>query len=198
MKAIIINGEETEVRCDGLPQLTDVIELIKTMIDPDHMITSILLDGRDLQESDWTRSPSQFEGSVLEIQTGTPAEYVSSRLSSAAGVVRSCYSEFRDARKFFQAGQMQQGNARLVEAVNTLQAFFQWYATMLELVPQESRARYDIRGQAEEISEVCKKICQQQLYQSWWALGETLKGELEPRIDQLEDFCREFEQGRAA
>jgi hypothetical protein len=41
-----------------------------------------------------------------------------------------------------------------------------------------------------EISETCKKICQQQLYQSWWALGESLEKELEPKLDKLEDACR--------
>jgi hypothetical protein len=44
----------------------------------------------------------------------------------------------------------------------------------------------------EDIAECCKRICQQQLYQSWWALGETIEKELEPKLDKLEDFCRSF------
>ena len=33
---------------------------------------------------------------------------------------------------------------------------------------------------------------QQQLYQSWWAIGETLEKDLEPKLDALEDQCRKF------
>jgi len=191
---IFINGTEAEVRTDNLSQLAEVIEIIKTVIDPEHMITTILIDGRELREPDWASSLAQFSDSNMEIETGKPEEFVNARLAASSNVVRACFLEFRDARKFFQDGKMQQGNQRLVEAVHTLQAFFEWYSTMLELMPKERRPQYDIRQKAEEISEVCKKICQQQLYQSWWALGETLKSELEPKIDQLEDFCRGFVQ----
>jgi len=194
MKRILINGEEASIRSDGLSQLTDVVELIKTLIDPEHMITGILLDGRELTEQDWGANTAQVADSVLEVVTGKPEDFVNARLATAATVVRTCFIEFRDARKFFQIGKMQQGNQQLVQAVQTLQAFFEWYATMLELMPEDRRRRYDIRPKAQEISEVCKKICQQQLYQSWWALGETLQSELEPKIDQLEDFCRNFVQ----
>lgn len=87
---------------------------------------------------------------------------------------------------------MQDGNRKLVCAVNTLQAFFEWFGSLMELVPQQDRPRYDISSQVRDISEVCKRICQQQLYQSWWALGESIGKELEPKLDNLEDFCRRF------
>ena len=87
---------------------------------------------------------------------------------------------------------MQTGNQRLVQAVNTAKAFFDWYATIVELAPKEKRSSYDINPQVLEISQICKTICQQQLYQSWWALGETLEKQLEPKLDKLEDFLRKF------
>ncbi|MEI7489443.1 MAG: hypothetical protein WCJ72_18910, partial [Chryseobacterium sp.] len=59
-------------------------------------------------------------------------------------------------------------------------------------------ASYDIEKQVIEIGEVCQKICQQQLYQSWWALGETIEKELEPKLDQLETFCRRFQESAKA
>jgi hypothetical protein len=75
-------------------------------------------------------------------------------------------------------------------AVDTLRAFFEWYGTLMQLVPEGERTRIDISSQVREISEICKRICQQQLYQSWWALGESLEKELEPQLDRLEDTCR--------
>ena len=85
---------------------------------------------------------------------------------------------------------MQAGNQNLIKAVNTLQAFFQWYSSMVVLLPPEERQAWKIEDQVNELSDTCKRICQQQLYQSWWALGETIKTQLEPQLDKLEDFCR--------
>jgi hypothetical protein len=87
---------------------------------------------------------------------------------------------------------MNTGNRMLIEAVNTARAFFEWYGTLLELVPEEERGHYDISKYVAEISSICKTICQQQLYQSWWALGETIEKELEPKLDKLEDHMRKF------
>jgi hypothetical protein len=154
------------------------------------MITVIQVDGQDVSDDDWFKPVSQVPGEILEICTGRPEEYVSARIQEASGVVRSCYFEFRDARKGFQDGDMQIGNKRLKVAVETLRAFFEWYGTLLQLVPEGKRSRLDISPQVVEISETCKKICQQQLYQSWWALGESLEKDLEPKLDKLEDACR--------
>ena len=172
MLRVRINGEYTDVNCTSVPRFTDLIELLKVSIDPEHMMTSILIDGRELSDEEWSQSTAQLSGEVLDIQTGLPENYVADRIQDASRVVRSCFFEFRDARKGFQDGDMITGNKRLKSAVDTLRAFFEWYGTLLQL------------------SETCKKICQQQLYQSWWALGESLEKELEPKLDKLEDACR--------
>ncbi|MCB0337365.1 MAG: hypothetical protein KDD62_13710 [Bdellovibrionales bacterium] len=192
MKNIRINGQESGLRGDGLPRVVDVIELIKNSIDPDHMITSILVDGRELTDDEWTATTNRFETSVIEIETGEPREFVSTRLAASSAVVQSCFMEFRDARKLFKAGKMQDANQRLIEGVNCLQAFFEWYGTMLELLDDKEREEYSMQSIIDDVAEVCKKICQQQLYQSWWALAETLENQLEPLLDQMEDKCSTF------
>jgi hypothetical protein len=111
-------------------------------------------------------------------------------MQDATAVVRACFLEFRDARKSFQDGESIAGNKRLKVAVETLRAFFEWYGTLMQLVSETKREKLDISSQVVEISETCKKICQQQLYQSWWALGESLEKDLEPKLDKLEDACR--------
>jgi hypothetical protein len=192
MKAVIVNGNQTALNTQGMPKIMDLIELIKESIDPDHMITSILLDGRELEDHDWSGNTNQYETSILEIETGRPEEFVASRLASASNVVQACFLEFREARKFFKNGKMEDGNRQLVRAVNTLQAFFEWYSTLLEIVPEDERPQFVLDQEINSVSTVCKKICQQQLYQSWWALGETLENELEPALDVMEDRCRGF------
>lgn len=192
MVSVRINGQESQIKADGLPRVSDLVELIKASIDPNHMITGILVDGKDLQDDDWTASTSRLGTAIIEVETGTPESFVADRLSKASQIVNACYIEFRDSRKRFQDGDMQNGNHKLVTAVRTLKAFFEWYSTLMELIPEDKRVAFDISTQVDEISEVCKKICQQQLYQSWWALGESIQKELEPKLDRLEDFCRKL------
>jgi hypothetical protein len=190
MMRVRINGQYTDINCASVPRFVDLIELLKVSIDPEHMMTSILIDGRELSDEEWSQNTEQLRGEVLDVQTGFPDAYVADRIQDASRVVRSCFFEFRDARKGFQDGDMMTGNQRLKSAVDTLRAFFEWYGTLLQLVPTPKRSKLDITPQVQEISDTCKKICQQQLYQSWWALGESLEKELEPKLDKLEDVCR--------
>lgn len=194
MVAVRINGEESNITGEGLPKVADLVELIKVSIDPDHMITGILLNGRELEEQDWFAPVAQMGTAIFEVETDTLRSFLADRLSKAGDVVKSCYMEFRDSRKCFQNGDMSEGNQRLMTAVNTLRAFFEWYGTLMELMSEEERSSFDISNDVEQLVEVCKRITQQQLYQSWWALGETLERELEPKLDGLEDSCRRFRQ----
>ncbi len=193
MVALKINGEEAPVKTDTCSQLMEIIELIKTVIDPDHMITGILLNGEPLDDNDWNAPVSQLGTSIVEISTDLPDIFVGERLARASEIVKSCYYEFREARQQFQEGKSVEANRQLVAAVQALQAFFEWYGTLLELIPEERRKEYDITSCVQELSETCKGICQQQLYQSWWALGESIQQKLEPQLDNLEGRCRQFQ-----
>ena len=190
MKRILINGQVVEFNLARARKFTELLELIKSTIDPEEMITAITIDGRELSDSEWEQEVSQFECDNLEILTGSPDSYVGERLQDASRVVRSCFFEFRDARKGFQDGDNIVGNKRLKVAVDTLRAFFDWYGTLTQLVSETKRKTLDITPQVTDIADTCKKICQQQMYQSWWALGESLEKELEPKLDKLEDACR--------
>lgn len=193
MVSVRVNGDDSSLGGNPAIKFADLVELIKASIDPAHMITSIRLDGRELDEGEWSKPLSQFgETTIIEVNTGTPESFVAERLERASSVIREVYLDFRESRKTFQEGKMLQGNQQLVRAVNTLKSFFEWYSTLLELSDETKRKEIDISTQVTEISEICKRICQQQLYQSWWALGETIAKELEPKLDKLEDFFRKY------
>lgn len=190
MNRVKINGTYSNISIASVPRFGDLLELIKSQIDPEHMITAIQLDGRELTDDEWCSNIALIPGDTLEIQTGHPEQFVAERMQDASRVVRSCFYEFRDARKGFQDGDNVSGNKRLKVAVDTLQAFFEWYGSLVQLVSEPKRQKLDITQQVTDISQTCTKICQQQMYQSWWALGESLEKELEPKLDKLEDACR--------
>ncbi|RME58142.1 MAG: hypothetical protein D6780_07250 [Candidatus Dadabacteria bacterium] len=190
---IKVNGEVVDVKTEGLGRFSDLIELIKTMIDPEHMITSITIDGADVKEEDWQRSLSTFsETSVLEIETARPSEFVTSRMTLVPEIIKNCCEDFKEARENFEAGRSRKGNEMLIQAVQTLQVFIEWYSAILELVPIDQRDEYDISEPINQLTETCKKLCQHQLYQSWWALSQTLGQDLEPKLSELEALTRSF------
>lgn len=202
MATIKINGKEVTLNAGGLQKFSELVELIKATIDPEHMITGLLVNGRDMEDHEWQAPLNQFQTAIIEVESGLPEIYVSQRLSHSGDVVRACFLSFRDSRKLFQEGDMINGNKELVQAVNTLKEFFTWYVTLIELLPSDKKAQASLDTHMAEITECCKKICQQQLYQSWWALSESLANDLEPKLDKLEDYCRKvgknFEQARHA
>lgn len=193
MLQVRINGQQSPMNGATLPRMTDMIELIKSSIDPEHMIISLQINGSDMAESDWQASPVNFkETDILEVETGTPDFFVKERLRIIPGIIENIYILFRSSRQAFQTGDMEDGNKVLVTAVNDLKAFFEWYTSLLNLIPENERNGYGVDDKIEDITSVCKEICQQQLYQSWWALGTSLEEKLEPQLDKLETYFRKL------
>ena len=193
MFQVRINGTSSPINGQGLPKITDLIELIKSSIDPSHMIVRLQLNGKELKEQEWQFPPAQFgESDILEVETGLPENFVRERMSLIPAVLENIFILFRGSRQSFQAGDMNEGNRIMVAAVKDLHAFFGWYSSLVRLVPEASRQQYDIGAQVDELTKVCKEICQQQLYQSWWALGNSLEMRLEPALDKLEAHFRKI------
>lgn len=192
MVSVRINGEVSGLKTDGLVKVTDLIELVKSFIDPDHMITAISINGGPVSDEEWNGTLVAVDGSVFDFLTGTPLQYVSEQLMRAPAAAQACYVQFRDARKTFQGGDTAGGNQKLITATDTLKAFFDWYVMLLQLLPESEREALSIEENAADIVGSCKGICQLQLYKSWWALGESIQNELEPLLDKLEDRCRKI------
>ena len=53
MVSVRINGTDSSIGANNDLKIADLIELIKASIDPEHMITGIMLDGRDLSDDEW-------------------------------------------------------------------------------------------------------------------------------------------------
>jgi hypothetical protein len=193
MLQIQLNGQQSGLRAATLPRMTDVVELIKNSIDPQHIITELKINGRDMTEAEWQGAPTQFQATdILEVATATPIEFVRQRTEITPNLIENIFILFRSARQSFQAGDNDEGNKILSVAVRDLKAFFEWYALLQAVVPVNDRSKYDINTQVESITESCKEICQQQMYQSWWALGKSIQEKLEPVLDSLELYFRKM------
>ena len=174
----------------GINSMPDLIEFIKANIDPEKIITTLLISGRDLSEVDW-RVPLSVQGdSTLEVTTDSQRNYVTDRLMAAQEYAEYITNEFAVARESFQNGKTEDGNRGLSRAVNDLNAFLAWYGTVLQMLPEDWKSYIEnFTVQVEGLSKICEQILQQQLYQSWWAVGETVQNELEPRLTNMKSAC---------
>jgi len=190
MIAVRVNGVESGLRTDGVVKVADLIELVKTVINTDHMITEIEVDGAPITDDIWNGTLHVIHDAHFDFYTNTHTFYLTEQVGKSPRAVQACYVQFRDARKTFQGGDTQGGNQKLLQATDTLKAFFDWYGVLTEIANEAQKVQMSLEPALSDILNSCKSICQLQLYKSWWALGENIQNELEPQLDRLEDKCR--------
>lgn len=91
MVAVRINGEEASLQCGASSRFTELVELVKSIIDPDHIITDISVHGRDLSEGEWQGQINQFGTAIVEISTGRVDEYVKEKMAASCELVNDSF-----------------------------------------------------------------------------------------------------------
>ncbi|MCB0359477.1 MAG: hypothetical protein KDD44_07565 [Bdellovibrionales bacterium] len=190
MVTVRINGEESLPSIDRIGTMGDLVEFVKANIDPDEIIVGLQLQGKDLSDADW-RVPLSVQGdAVLDVTTGTRGEYLDDRLKSAPEILEAIVTQLAESREFFQNGNNERGNELFSKTADDMRAFFGWYSSVLSLLPDHADQHTEAMNQVvEAVGETCEKLVQQQLYHSWWALGETIESRLEPQLGELRAIC---------
>lgn len=192
MIQVTLDGSPLEMNLQQTKTMPELVELIKSTIDPQSVISSILINGHELSDVDW-RVPLNVQGdAVVEFGTKSKDDFVSDRVEKSLLYVDHIINEFAHTRSCFQEGLSKEGNQALVTAVDDMRAFLNWYCTLLAMLPvgsSENQYKLFIH-QIDEIKRTCEQLIQQQLYQSWWALGETIQTRLEPQLESLRGCCQ--------
>lgn len=198
MVKVKIDGQDSDSEIGHISTMADLVEFVKASIDPDTIIVDLKLEGRELSDADW-RVPLSVQGdSVLEVTTGSRDNYVTQRLSSAPDYMYQIKAEFEAARTFFKDGSNEKGNTAFKGAIDDLRAFLGWYSAVLSMLPDDSVVAIEtFNAGCQDLTVVCEQLVQQQLYQSWWALGETIASQLEPKLQELKEVCDKFAEDYA-
>ena len=194
MIKVKVDGSDWTQDLAAARTMSELIELVKASIDPDNIITSITINGTDPVESDWRVALTVQGDSTVEISTGSKGSYINERLGTAVLITEQLINEFTRARSLYQEGISKDGNTAFGRSVNDLKVFLEWYYSVLALVPGAQSAREEFRTRVSEVTSICEQLFQQQLYQSWWALGQTIQNQLEPKLGSLRDYCANFAQ----
>jgi len=190
MMNVTVNGRPFSFPIESVKSLGDLVELVKSSIDPDTIIVRFALDEKPLSESDWRVPLASQAGKSLEITTGSKKVYVDERLSSASMYLDKIIRSFAQARLLFKNGDIQPGNTAMSASVQDTKAFIDWYQTILQLLdnpPEEEVIKFE--GVVNQLTDTCEQILQQQLYRSWWQVAELLEKKLEPQLEMMKYAC---------
>lgn len=199
MLRVKINGEQELADIGAINTMADLVELIKSNIDPDSIITSLTLEGRELSDADW-RVPLSVQGdALLEVTTGSKEEYVSERLSHAGGYLEQIISQLQTSAAAYREGKNEDANNIFSQTMDDLKAFFNWYGAVLYVLAET--AEEDVKDYGENIEpivEISEEIVQHQLHQSWVLMADVIENKLITRLEKINDFCENLRQKHAA
>lgn len=186
MVTVRIDGVESQTDFSSAQSVNELVELVQSVIDPQSIIVSIMHDEKELTEEDWLSSQCLKGSGVFDISTGTRDDYLSERFYQAPVLLDHILQQFLFVRECFQKSDKEEGNKVLSIAVEDLKAFVEWYNSLLfasERVDDVVRSKFVQR--IESLTSICEQLLQQHLYQSWWALGETIEGKLAPVLSEI-------------
>lgn len=185
-----VDGQAFAADVSSMSTMGDLIELIKASIDPDTIITQMILSGKPLSDADWRSPLNAHRDAILEIATGDKHAYLIERMGTAEHYLTQIVEEFTQSANGYREGKQEDANALLASSVDDLLAFVNWYLTLLSVEPvQMQREIETFNTHIQSIQEICQQLLQQQMFQSWWALGETITAKLIPELQSLKEFC---------
>ena len=190
MITVTVDGRSFPCDPAAVRTLGELVELVKASIDPDSIITSVQLNGKELTDNDWRTPLIVQEAAALDMCTGSRKEYVSQRLAAASGYVDRIREGFGKAASALKGGDVQGGNVLLAQSVEDFKAFVNWYNTLIKMaagMAPEQDQRFE--SSIKEITQVCEQLLQQQLYRAWWTVAETIENRLSPQLEALKGCC---------
>ena len=194
MLSVKVDNQEFSADFSKMRSMNDLIELIKATIDPDKIIVGIELNNEPLSEADWNTPLNTMLNAVqnaeLSVMSGNVQDYMKDRFTVAEPYLQHIMAKFSDASQQYRGGQFENANKQLSTAVQDLLAFLNWYMAVMQMKPESYRTEIgEFNNYVKNLQGVCEGMVQQQMFQAWWALGDTLQSKLTPSLDSLKTFC---------
>lgn len=199
MITLTVDGSNFPVNPGSVKTIAELVELVKASIDPESIITSVVIDGNELTESDWRVPLSVHGNSAVAINSGSRMEYVHRRMETAPIYVERIGESFLKSANLLRNGDITGGNTEYAKAVGDFKAFVSWYDTLLKMMPVKAEGELEkYNATIRDITDVCEQLVQQQLYKAWWAIADTVEKRLLPELSALRTSCIAIYDGESA
>ena len=186
MVQVKVNNSEMPVPTQQLNTVTELVEYVKSSIDPETIIVSLTKNDAPLSDLDWRDPISPQEDITLNFITGLKSDFVSERLSIASEVATSLIEKLEACAQGFKQMRVHSANTEFLGFVSDLDAYISWLNSIYTL--QEDMFSSELEQYHELVHElelVCLKLQDQQITSSWWGLGDTLITDLAPLIKNI-------------
>lgn len=189
MPQVILDNAEVNFEFSRLRTVGELIEYIKTSIDPDAIILSLTKDDEPLNDSDWMMPLQAFNESRFDITTGSKNDFIKQRLEMVDDLIEELYLNFSEIIKLFKHGAEQEAHEPFSATLNDLNAFVGWLHSIYsvdEETFQLEASQYE--KVIEDLKIACVDIQSYQIQQSWWNLGDVLDLKVLSILEQIKEI----------
>jgi len=188
MVQVYLDKNSLPAEVANLATVGELVEYVKSTIDQETIIISLTKDDQPLSDSDWKRSLSSLKDSKVDIRTGSKLEFVKNRLDTVQELVDAVMKDLGNISGLFKANRSQEANNNFSNSLEDLSALMNWMYSILSMEPEKLVAEVnEFSGIVKDLKFACGQMQQQQLFQSWWALGETLDKKVMPLLESIKD-----------
>ena len=195
MVQINIDTGENLGDISSVKTMNELVELVKSTIDPLRMISGITLNGQIIKESDW-RLPLSIHGNgVLGFETCSREEFLNERIKGAPEILDKISANLKDVSGKFRSGDSMGGNESFAGSIADLEAFVKWYMAVIEVDPSISPSYLDsFSSLMDEMSEVCERMVRNMMTAKWSEVAGSIDLELIPKLEKIRVKAAEFAQ----
>lgn len=189
MVQILVDDTELSLEAATLGTVGELIEYVKSSIDPDAIILSLTRDEEPLSEADWKCPLSSLSQSQVRITTGSRTTFYQDRLQLTGAIAETLSDTFAEIAKLFKTGMQNNAHEAFATSLEDLNAFVGWFYSILSMDEQIFATELsDFTQMVEEFKGTCMFLQQQQLKQSWWAIGDIIEQQIIPLMDRCKSL----------
>ena len=186
---IKLNDNEFNVPMQGVSTLGELVEYVKSSIDPDTIIVSLTKDDQPLSEIDWRNPISLQSEMTLNFMTGSKTDFIKDRLDLGVELIKSFEEKIDICSQAFKQLRVHTANKEFSVFIDDLNAFVTWLHSIYSM--DEGKYERELIAYNEiviKLEKVCVTLQDKQMSSSWWALGDTLLNQMLPLIHEMKSL----------
>jgi hypothetical protein len=191
MLQVLVDKAEMNLEVSRMRTMGELVEYIKSSIDPDLIILSLTRDDQPLTDADWKTPLSALDNSKVEVLTGSKMDFFQDRLRLIDAIVTTISDNIKDIAAFYKKGMQDNAHDHFAVLLNDLNAFISWlhsiYMMDEDLFANEI-SNYTIL--VEKLNNSCNELQQAQVKYAWWAVGDILEMKILPSIASINEMSK--------
>lgn len=189
MLQVMVDNTELKLEVSNMRTMAELIEYIKSSIDPDLVILSLTKDEEPLNDNDWVAPISALGNSKVEVTTGSKFELIQDRLKMVDPILNELISNINEISKLYKFNMEEKAHEPFGRSLSDLNAFVNWILSIMtidEEIFKEDIVEYHklVNG----LKSICVDIQTQQMQSNWHQLGDILDLKLVSLLEEIREL----------